>query len=147
MFTAGNGKPAKNSCNKGGGGSSPPAETQPCEDAVDEMAGCRAAGGTGLSRVLRPAPPSCSGDISLDPSAPCVRTLPLTVTRIIHYVLFYILSSGFYGNVNLYHSDCTLCFVVQMIITFSASSLLMDSQVEVSYFERKNVHLSSPHWC
>lgn len=46
--------------------------------------------------------------------------------------------SGFHGNVSLYHSDCTLCFVVQTIITFSASSLLVDSQAEVSYFERKN---------
>lgn len=137
VFTAGNGKPAKNSCDEQGGDSSS-LETQPCKDAVDKMAGCRAGGDTGLSRGLRPAPQSCSGDVSLDPSAPCVRTLPLTITRVTCYVLFYILSSGFHGNVSLYHSDCALCFVVQTIITFSASSLLMDSQVEVSYFERKN---------
>ena len=105
VFTAGNGKPAKNSCNERGGGSSSP-ETQPCEDAVDEMAGCRVGGDTRLSRGLRPAPQSFSGDISLDLSAPCVRTLPLTVTRVTCYVLFYILSSGFHGNVSLYHSDC-----------------------------------------
>lgn len=71
MFTAGNGKLAKNSCSERGRGSSSP-EMQPCEDAVDEMSVCQAAGDTGLSRGLRPAPQSCSGDISLDPSAPCV---------------------------------------------------------------------------
>ena len=69
VFTAGNGKPAKNSCNEQGGDSSS-LETQPCKDAVDKMAGCRAGGDTGLSRGLRPAPQSCSGDVSLDPSAP-----------------------------------------------------------------------------